>query len=231
MQSFSVLHHRITGINSITVKGIEMKFCKKCQVETERYKCGKCAPCSRASCAHRCKANREKARESSAAWRKANPERKKESDAAWRKLNPDRVKSNNAAWHKANKEKANAKSKAWGKANLEKKVAYNAAWRIANLEKSRLSGRIRRQNRRARMRDNGGKLSQDIADKLFKLQHGRCACCGNPLGNDYHLDHRMPLALGGANEDWNMQLLRKRCNLQKQSKHPVDFMQSRGFLL
>ena len=38
-------------------------------------------------------------------------------------------------------------------------------------------------------------------------------------------------ALGGLNADSNMQLLRAECNLQKSAKHPVDFMQSRGFLL
>jgi len=36
---------------------------------------------------------------------------------------------------------------------------------------------------------------------------------------------------GGSNTDDNMQLLRKLCNLQKHAKHPVDFMQERGFLL
>lgn len=89
-----------------------------------------------------------------------------------------------------------------------------------------------RQNRRARKLAAGGTLSTDIAERLLKLQRGKCACgCDQPLGDDYHLDHRMPLALGGTNTDDNMQLLRKRCNLQKHAKHPVDFMQSRGFLL
>jgi len=52
-----------------------------------------------------------------------------------------------------------------------------------------------------------------------------------PLGDDFHMDHIMPIALGGSNTDDNMQLLRKECNLQKQAKHPIDFMQSRGLLL
>jgi 5-methylcytosine-specific restriction endonuclease McrA len=52
-----------------------------------------------------------------------------------------------------------------------------------------------------------------------------------PLGDNYHIDHIMPLALGGSNTDDNIQLLRQRCNNQKCAKHPVDFMQSRGFLL
>lgn len=46
-----------------------------------------------------------------------------------------------------------------------------------------------------------------------------------------HLDHIVPVAMGGPNIDENIQLLRQRCNNQKHSKHPVDFMQQRGFLL
>ena len=41
----------------------------------------------------------------------------------------------------------------------------------------------------------------------------------------------MPIALGGKNVDDNVQLLCAACNLSKQAKHPVDFMQQRGFLL
>jgi len=79
---------------------------------------------------------------------------------------------------------------------------------------------------------NGGELSKNLVAKLFKLQGGQCACgCGGDLGEDYHLDHRMPLALGGSNTDGNMQLLRKRCNLRKGAKHPIKFMQENGFLL
>jgi 5-methylcytosine-specific restriction endonuclease McrA len=74
-------------------------------------------------------------------------------------------------------------------------------------------------------------LSKDISQKLFKIQNGLCACCRKPLGDNFHLDHIMPMALGGSNTDDNIQLLRSRCNQQKHAKHPVDFMQERGFLL
>jgi 5-methylcytosine-specific restriction endonuclease McrA len=87
------------------------------------------------------------------------------------------------------------------------------------------------QNRRARKIGAGGKLSPGLAQRLLVLQKGRCACCGASLAFGYNLDHIVPLALGGANEDWNMQLLTKKCNNEKHAKHPVDFMQSRGYLL
>jgi len=41
----------------------------------------------------------------------------------------------------------------------------------------------------------------------------------------------MPLALGGKNEDWNIQLLRAECNSRKGAKHPIVYMQEKGFLL
>jgi 5-methylcytosine-specific restriction endonuclease McrA len=203
-----------------------MKPCKKCG-STERYKCGRCAQCSREKSLEWRSANIYKANESSAEWRKNNPERQKEIISNWRKSNPEKVKAANVSWHKLNKEKANATSAAWSKANLEKKVAYNAAWRIANIEKARYTGRMGRQNRRAREK---GKLSKDLGYRLFELQKGKCACCHARL-EKYHLDHIMPLALDGANADSNIQLLCPTCNLEKHAKHPIDFMQSRGFLL
>lgn len=86
------------------------------------------------------------------------------------------------------------------------------------------------ENYRAR-KINAGRLSKGISLKLYKLQKGKCACCKLPLGEDYHMDHIMPLVLGGKNTDDNIQLLRSKCNMQKNAKHPVDFMQQRGFLL
>ena len=137
----------------------------------------------------------------------------KEAVANWRARNPGHDKASGVKWRAANLVRRRSTSTAWQKANPEK-------YRINN------------HNYDARKRENGGRLSQGLAEKLFKLQRGKCACgCKQPLGDDYHLDHRMPLALGGMNSDDNMQLLRRLCNQQKSAKHPIDFMQQRGFLL
>jgi len=132
--------------------------------------------------------------------------------AEYKKLNPEKRKEVNAKYRKSNPEKVKESSKNYRQANLEK---Y----------------RVHQSNRRARIRKNGGKLSSGLSEKLFALQKGRCACCGELLGDSYHLDHIMPLFLGGENEDWNIQLLKQKCNNQKFIKHPVDFMQLRGRLL
>lgn len=174
-----------------------IKFCRKCQAETERRADGGCAPCSKAYA------------------------------VKWRAENPERMRALSAAWYAANTEKVKAGAAKWISENVDKHRASTAKYRINNPD----AYRIYAQNRRALKRE-GGKLSKDIAERLFKLQRGKCACgCRQALGDDYHLDHRMPLALGGSNTDDNIQLLREKCNLQKNAKHPVDFMQQRGFLL
>ena len=214
------------------------RFCKKCKVETERNAGGRCKPCACESSAAWRKANPERQKAYEAAWCAANPERKKAIAAIWMAANEERCKAAKAAWNKANAESIKENGAAWRKANPEQKKTTDAAWRVANptyeseyraanLEASR----IRKQNREARKRANGGVLSKGLADKLFKLQRGLCPCCKRPLGKDYHLDHIDSISTGGPNTDFNIQLLRKICNLQKNAKHPIDFMQQRGFLL
>jgi len=189
-----------------------MKFCKKCQCETERYASGGCKTCVKKYATER---------------RLANPEKAKEASAKWRAANPDRNKANKAAWSASNKQKVNSYKLTWRLTN----PGYYKIYRAKNLKKLSASSLIHVQNRRARKRANGGFISKDLPSKLFKLQKGKCPCCKKPLGKKYHLDHIVPLALGGPNSDDNMQLLRASCNLQKHAKHPIDFMQSRGFLL
>lgn len=122
---------------------------------------------------------------------------------------------------------SNAATALYDLKNRDKANQRNKKWR----DKNPGVFLIHTANRRAKKLANGGLLSKGIRNRLFNLQKGKCVCCGEPLGSDYHMDHIMPLALGGVNEDWNMQLLKQQCNNQKKAKHPVEFMQSRGFLL
>lgn len=205
-----------------------MKYCKKCDEDTEHNSHGGCRVCVRANSARWAAANRIRVRATTKAWELVNPEKSRAGKAAWRAANPERQRAAVLAWHAANKDKGIAASARYRAANPDKAKAAQAAWRAKNQE----ANRVHLNNRRARKAAAGGKLSPGLAGRLFKLQRGKCACgCAQPLGDDYHLDHIMPLALGGTNTDDNIQLLRSKCNQQKHAKHPVDFMQQRGFLL
>lgn len=214
------------------------KICNKCGIEkifsdfhkNKSMKNGFLNACK--LCHKRTKSDPIKKNISRAAWLLANPEKARASRIAWKANNPDKVKADNAAWRDANPDRlalyrARSKEKDCDPVFAAKRKTRQAVRRALNPGLSR----IHEQNRRAREINAEGKLSRGLAKKLFRLQHGMCACCKQPLGTDYHMDHIMPLALGGSNTDDNMQLLKKICNLKKSAKHPVDYMQQLGFLL
>jgi 5-methylcytosine-specific restriction endonuclease McrA len=171
--------------------------------------------------------NLEQAKSWNKAWRVKNAEGCKASGAKNYSENSGRYKAFSAAYRAENPDSVKQATAEWRRLNPEKVKLYSKAWAAANIEKVRMSSR----NRRALRLRNGGKLSDGLADKLFLLQRGKCACCGDLLGENYHMDHIIPLSRGGPNTDENTQLLTRRCNLQKKAKDPIDFMQSRGFLL
>lgn len=183
-----------------------------------------CRKCGIAFASHRCESCH---RASSAAYRANNHDKVIAAGRAHCAANRESERLRVAAYVAANREKVRLSKASYSARNSEAAVARVKEWR----KKNPLAQRIQGHNRRAKQRENGGSLTKGLSVKLFQLQRGKCACCGMSLGDDYQLDHIMPIALGGANEDWNIQLLRKTCNRQKSAKHPVVFMQERGMLL
>lgn len=172
--------------------------------------------------------HKEDAKAYRAAYYLANLDRESAVQAAYYEDNAEKIRSAQASYYANNSDEIKARVNLYRAANPETVSQLKAAYRAANPEKARIHNR----NRRARKLNAGGELSPGLSAKLFTLQRGKCACgCEQPLDGSCHMDHRMPLARGGSNTDDNMQLLRAVCNLQKGAKHPVDFMQSRGFLL
>lgn len=186
-----------------------MKPCVKCGA-TDRHTDGRCRPCAKAS------------------------------TAKWQAENKDRVKANKSAYNLTDKRKAQNKN--WYEVNKEKCAENNAKWRLENIDRFKAvqktweadhkeSRKLITQKRRAKIANVGGRLSIGLGEKLLKLQNGKCAICKCDISQKNHLDHIVPLAIGGPNKDENIQLLCPTCNHSKSAKHPVDFMQSRGFLL
>lgn len=232
----------ISPIEVQCAAAMERKPCLKCG-GTEFLARGRCKGCHDAyQIAYR-QINRERIKKRKAADRQKNKEainaltRKRyaeniEKIRAQKKASDDRNREKKRAMDRVygakNRAKSNARSKAWKLANPERKKANEAKWRRNNPE---LARNISRNAYTTRRRRAVGKLSKGIEAKLFALQRGKCACCGLSLGKNYHVDHVMPLARGGTNTDDNVQLLRQSCNAQKHAKHPVDYMQEKGFLL
>ncbi len=192
-------------------------------------------------------ANREKVLEANKRWREEkgksyyaeNVVRIRENQKRYRLNNPDKVKQHLDSWRAANPEKAKASTKRWAEANVDRRRAATQRWAARNPEKLaqykkewdwRNPGRRRLYHLTVqdRKRVQAGVLSVDIVQILWELQQGMCAYdfwCRNDLAEiGFHLDHVMPLALGGRHEDANLQLLCPSCNLSKGPKHPDEFV-------
>lgn len=212
----------------------------------------------RESAARYREANREKCREASQRSQEKRAEYYAEQKAKWKADNPEKVKAAAKALYEAKKDELNAATRKWQAENKDRFDAYqrdyrernrgrekerSRVWKLVNRERDQIRKReydkshniervVREQNRRSLKRSVGGKLSKGLAERLMSAQRGKCACCKCDLKDSgFHLDHIMPLVLGGPNEDRNIQLLCPTCNLTKHAKHPVEFMQQRGFLL
>lgn len=177
--------------------------------------------------------------------------------AAWRSENRGKVAEYQAAYRANNKDKQREYMKEWVAANTRKVKSYNAVYRVAyeNKNRERIAARksaalkasgyyasYRAKNRdriraannnyRARRCAAAGRLSGDIVGRLMDLQKGKCVNCrANLRAVGRHLDHITPLALGGSNDDGNVQLLCPRCNVKKKATDPITWAQRNGRLL
>jgi len=101
---------------------------------------------------------------------------------------------------------------------------YSKAYRAANPHK------VREWTQR-RAVGYTGRLPRGTIPRLYALQRGKCAICKNVLPPNYHVDHVIPIKLGGKHEPLNLQLLCPPCNVRKWAHHPVEFAQRNGRLL
>jgi 5-methylcytosine-specific restriction endonuclease McrA len=154
--------------------------------------------------------------------------KKREQQRSAYEKNPDQVNNRTKRYRARNPDKARKQRQQWAAANHERVRESAAKSRVKNRE-ARLAA-VR--NRRAKQRNAGGRhTAKDIA-AISEMQGHKCAYCRISFRKaKRHVDHILPIALGGANDRSNLQLLCAPCNLSKQAKHPVDFAQSRGLLL
>jgi 5-methylcytosine-specific restriction endonuclease McrA len=100
-------------------------------------------------------------------------------------------------------------------------------WKKNNPEARRIHCRTRR----ARMAGVGGTHTAAEVEAIHARQKFRCAECGTSTKKKRHVDHIIPIALGGSNAAFNLQILCPLCNDRKGAKHPIEFAKLKGRLL
>lgn len=135
---------------------------------------------------------------------------------------------NLAKLKRQSKARATARRARNRKADNESKYA----WKRANPVAARKIHSLANRKRRAAQRANGSFTRKQI-DMLWSKQRGKCAgpLCQAELQLHFHIDHIIPIARGGANEIYNIQLLCRRCNQRKSAHDPIEWAQLNGLLL
>lgn len=122
----------------------------------------------------------------------------------WRRNNPEKLSEHRRRYHAKHRDKVNAKGRRWRQRFPEKE-------------------RAKAQRRRAREANAPGQHSARDIRVQFKSQHGKCWWCDKPLGDSYHVDHRVPLNRGGSNAASNLCIACADCNLAKGAKMPHEW--------
>lgn len=140
----------------------------------------------------------------------------------------DSVKKSVNLWISKNKDKHSSYVQKWLQKNVEKKKASNSIWKKCRNDLVNAST----QKRRATKRSQLGVVSKNIVEKMMRSQRHLCINCKTDLKQSgYHIDHIMPLSLGGIHADENLQLLCPTCNIKKHNKHPIAWANENGRLL
>jgi HNH endonuclease len=158
----------------------------------------------------------------------------------WRVENRDKEASTLRNWRLRNRENCTEYARKRHNDNRDKIAAYRKKWRSENSEKyadSRRKYRLKNPEyervKNSKRRGAGGRFTAEQVRNLAEKQKHRCAnsCCRKSIRDSYHVDHIMPIALGGDNDIKNIQLLCPPCNLTKSAKHPVVWAHENGRLL
>lgn len=168
---------------------------------------------------------------------------------AWHESNPDRTKEHVRNWQKRNRKHLTDYSRQYRAdrpglgasyamkdywINREARLDANRRYRAKNPEKCAEIARqwkadnpeqalALKRNYKARKRNAEGSHTAEDIISLYAIQEGRCYYCDDPLGLDYHVDHRQPLSRSGSNDPDNLAIACCPCNLSKKDKTEAEF--------
>ena len=167
------------------------------------------------------------ARAYSKAYREANPEKVRASMKRWREANKDKEREYRKAYYEANKEKIKDYAKAYRKTNPEKisrqgrdqwqKHRDKNLARLKIYRESHREDRCALESKRKAVKKEAMLPSTDL--KVIKKLYEKRAKMSEKYNELYHVDHIIPLSVGGAHHQDNMRVITAKENMEKKNKY------------
>lgn len=110
----------------------------------------------------------------------------------------------------------------------ERRPEVRAKRRLYNKEyeqrpERKLSRRLRQADTRRKRANAPGSYTSDDVQLQLRTQKGLCWWCSKPHGENYEIDHRIPLSRGGTNWPENICITCFDCNRSKHNKLPHEW--------
>jgi len=153
-------------------------------------------------------ANKEKKNAYDRAYYEADKEKKKALNKAYRAANPEKIKALKKVYYEANKEKV----KAYCEANKEKISAAKKAYRKAHMKEHCAT-----QAKRRALKKQAILPTTDF--ELIKNIYKQREAATKEHGEQYQVDHIIPLTIGGAHHQDNLRVITAKENVEKNNKY------------
>lgn len=156
-------------------------------------------------------------------WKENNPEKNKEIQREYYRKHKEYKSVYYKKWCAGNLDRLRKYIKQWTKENAEyvkiKSAERGKAWKKANPERAK----IRSHSYKSRKLAAPGTFTAEDIQKHYQSQNGNCWWCGKPVGENYHIEHRIPLSRGGTNAADNICISCPECNWSKSDKMPWEW--------
>lgn len=133
------------------------------------------------------------------------------------------VKEKRKLYYEGNRKEMLKKKKEYRDSHKEERKAYLQS------EKGKAIARANRENRRSRLKNNGGEFSADDIFSMLDFFDNKCAYTGEPLEDKYHLDHVIPIKNGGSNYIYNIIPCNKLANLSKHTRDMEEWFREQTY--
>jgi 5-methylcytosine-specific restriction endonuclease McrA len=162
--------------------------------------------------------------EASRLYYQKNKEKIRNQRRLYNEQNADKRRQQQRLYYQRHSEKVRKGIRRWRQENLDQVHERDRLYYQQNADQRRDDNR----RRRAQRLNAIGTHTPDDVDCQIRSQTDakgvlHCWWCGEPIEDEYHVDHRIPLSKGGKDDPGNLVIAHPKCNRSKFNKLPHEF--------